>query len=182
MFSSPQLPNPQPTYRAKSVSPYKTSRFSPYKLSSRSSSLLQLSGHPHAHPNPPPPAYDVPVTSNTSQFTHEGERFEATTHVKLDFELFRSGEQRTPSTEQFRAIMSLFPTCISVTFSPPFLIVVCTKLPIKPWPVTVAGLPLYLTADHDASPINLGKNSRGPKISIDTTLLRWQTPDLQAFK
>ena len=171
-----------PVTRKTSVSPFKTTRYSPYKIPQRSSSATQLTGHPHVCPNQPSPSSSVPVISNAPRFTHEGEEFESTRHVKLDFELFRDGEQRFPSAEQHRAIMSLFPTCFKLSFSPPFLVVACTKLPAKPWPVTVAGLPLYLTSDGEAFPMDPGISSRGPKAHVDATITRWQTPDLAIFQ
>ena len=156
--------------------------FSPYKLPRESSSFLHLTGHPHAHPNLPPPAYNLQVVSDATRFTHEGEEFERTRHVELGFRLFQDGRQCTPSTEQYQAIMSLFPTSFKLSFASPFLVIACAKLPPKPWPVTVAGMPLYLTTDGEASPLDCGLSSRGPKTSMEATIERWQTPDLDTFK
>ena len=105
-----------------------------------------------------------------------------TRHVKLGFELFRDGEQNTPSTEQSRQILSLFPTSFKLSFSPPFLIIACTKLPVKPWPVTVAGMPLYMTTDADDTPIDLGRSGLGPRASIEATVTKWHTPELKTFQ
>ena len=78
--------------------------------------------------------------------------------------------------------MSLFPTCFKLSFAPPFLILACRKLPAKPWPVTVAGMPLYLTTDGEASPMDCGRTGRGPKQFVEATIERWQTPNLDTFK
>ncbi|KAK4697087.1 hypothetical protein P7C71_g931, partial [Lecanoromycetidae sp. Uapishka_2] len=123
-------------------------------------------------------------------------------HIKLDFELFRDGEQCTPSMEQQDVIFGLFPTSYRLTLRPPFLIVFCEELPPKPWPITVAGLPLFLTGEKlppkrwpvkgaalpffltndNASPINHGLPGRGPKKSVKSCISLWKTPDLGAFQ
>lgn len=187
----PTTPKPSPVlfdsnsshvYRKNSTSPFKIARFSPYKLSRKSPLLLELTGHSHAHPNPSPPKYSLPTHSNVFSFTHEGEEFLATRHVKLDFELFRDGKPCIPSSEQNRAIMALFPTSFLLSFSPPFLVVACLKLPAKPWPITVAGIPLYLTTDAKSSPMNFGLDGRGLKAYTDANIDRWKTPDMETFK
>ena len=173
--------NTSPVHRVHSTSPYKTARFSPYKLR-KARSVLHLADHSQAHPNLPPPTYNLPGTSGVPHFIHEGLEYEPTRHIRLDFELYQDGEQITPSKEQYDKIMSLFPTCFKLSFQPPFLVVACTTLPAKPWPVTLAGLPLYLTTDGAASPMNRGQTAFGPKASIDAIISRWNTPDLETFK
>lgn len=170
------------TYRKNSASPFKTVRFSPYKLPQKSASSLYLTGHSHAHPNPATPAYNLPVTSTPVHIAHEGEVFENTRHVRLDFELFEDGQQCTPSREQFQTILSLFPTSFKLSFSPPFMIVACIKPPPKPWPVTVAGMPLYLTTDGETSPMDYGLTGRGPRRLIEAGIERWRTPSLETFQ
>lgn len=100
----------------------------------------------------------------------------------MDFNLFAGGVQHTPSSEQSHAIMDLFPTSFKVSLTSVFLVVVCKELPAKPWPVTVAGLPLYLTTDTDAEPMDCGLTGRGPKLSVDSSISRWHTPSMQAFQ
>ena len=112
----------------------------------------------------------------------EGERSISTRHVKLNFDLFSDGVQHAPSCEQSQAIMELFPTSFKISLKSVFLIVACIKLPAKPWPTTVAGLPLYLTTDADAEPMDCGLTSRGPKLSVDSSITRWHTPSMQAFQ
>lgn len=174
MFPSPQLPNPRPT----------RNRYPRIKLQDSLPTNF-LAEAPHCCD-----CLGIPVRTQTRHRRHTIS-LSPRTHLNS---LTKGRDSKPPlmlswtlscsevASKGHHQLSNSAPTCISVTFSPRFLIVVCTKLSIKPWPVTVAGLPLYLTADHDAPPINLGENSRGPKISIDTTLLRWQTPDLQAFK
>lgn len=43
-------------------------------------------------------------------------------------------------------------------------------------------MPLYLTTDSEASPISRGLGGRGPKLSIEATIVRWTTPDLDTSK
>ena len=78
--------------------------------------------------------------------------------------------------------MEVFPTSFKVSLTSAFLVVVCKILPAKPWPVTVAGLPLYLTTDANAEPMDCGLTARGPKLWVNSNITRWQTPSLQAFQ
>ncbi|KAL8846605.1 MAG: hypothetical protein Q9221_008323 [Calogaya cf. arnoldii] len=175
------MATPSPTYRQKSASSFNRVRFSPYNLSKKSS-LLNLTGHPHTHPNPPPPAFNLPVVSEASKFTHEGQEFVQTSHVQLDFSLFRDGRQVLPSQAEQAAIVALFPTCFGLTFCPPFLVIRCTKLPAKPWPATVAGLPLFLTTSPEDDPMEFGITPLGPKATIPANIQAWQTPNLDTIK
>ncbi|KAL8705974.1 MAG: hypothetical protein Q9201_000968, partial [Fulgogasparrea decipioides] len=170
--------------RKKSASPYKRVRFSPYKLPGTGKSLLNLTGKSHAHPNPPQPAYHLPDTSDTSGsdiFEYAGSHFQAIIHVKLPFNLYQDGKQVQPTPEQRAQIMALFPTCFGFSFAPPFLVIRCNTLPPKPWPVTVAGLPLYLTNDPNEQPMDIGVTAQGPKLSIEAETGLWRTPSRQAF-
>ena len=65
---------------------------------------------------------------------------------------------------------------------PPFLIVRVTNLPPKPWPLTIAGLPLYLTRNLDDNPMNWGDSASGAKLQIPTAELGlWRTPSLDSM-
>lgn len=52
----------------------------------------------------------------------------------------------------------------------PFLLLAFTKLPPKPWPVTVAGMDL--TTDAEESPLGMGLGGRGPKAFVDAIVMR----------
>ncbi|KAL8672616.1 MAG: hypothetical protein Q9168_002926 [Polycauliona sp. 1 TL-2023] len=78
--------------------------------------------------------------------------------------------------------MALFPTCHVVRYRPPFLVVVCSTLPAKPWPTTVAGLPLSLTDDHEEETMDFGIMCSGPKLTIDVSMEYWKTPTMEIFK
>lgn len=155
-----------PALRKKSASPYSIPRYSPYKLlTPRLSNLLR---HPYRHPLPAPPAYNLPVTSQPSNtFEYEPSAFQSTTHVKLGFSLYNNGVQINPNKEQVNAILDLFPTAFNLSIQNPLIVVTCLQLPPKPWPLTVAGMPLYLTTDSKTIPLKLGLGARGPKIEID---------------
>lgn len=155
-------------------------RFSPYRIKQEHKSIL--TGHSHVHPHRSPPPYDRPVASDTSNVEAEDDDFGNVRHVKLDFELFREGRQCTPSPEQQEVIFSLFPTSYRMTLRPPYLTVFCTQLPPKPWPVSVAGLPLFLTDDNNKSPINYGLHAYGPKAFVKSSISLWKTPDLEAVR
>lgn len=114
----------------------------------------------------------------------------ATQHLKLDFEFSREG--RFPDDDQTSQIFKIFPTAHKVSFRPPFITVVCKVLPPKPWPVTVAGMPLFLTDEHVADERNplgyhietmeRGTWCSGPKLSTGSPILRFQTPSLDDFR
>lgn len=56
---------------------------------------------------------------------------------------------RTPSKEEFNQLIKLFPKTMSVAVVGPMLRIVVQDLPAKPWPLTVAGLPLFLTNNDE---------------------------------
>lgn len=90
--------------------------------------------------------------------------------------------QINPNKEQANAILDLFPTAFNLSLQNPFIVVTCKKLPPKPWPLTVAGMPLYLTTDPNTTPLKLGLGARGPKLEIDHLIRRYENPTLQTFK
>lgn len=160
------LSSSSPAIRKNPTSPYSIPRYSPYKLSTgRLSTLL---GHPHSHPLPTPPALNLPVTSQPPiTFEYESSSFQATTHVELGFSLYSNGVQINPNKEQVNAILDLFPTAFNLSIQNPLIVVTCLQLPPKPWPLTIAEMPLYLTTDSNTIPLKLGLGARGPKIEID---------------
>jgi hypothetical protein len=72
--------------------------------------------------------------------------------VLLSFSLVEDGNWTAPrSSSQMRELMTLFPTTCEVAVIPPVLIVRVKELPPKPWPLTVAGMPLRITTDDESS-------------------------------
>ncbi|MCJ1471191.1 hypothetical protein MMC07_009839 [Pseudocyphellaria aurata] len=43
-------------------------------------------------------------------------------------------------------------------------------------------MPLYLTTEAECSPMDLGISAGGPKASVEASIQRWQTPDIEIFK
>lgn len=168
-----------PATRKKSASPYSIPRFSPYKVSKP----LLSNNFGHSHPLPAPPVYSLPVTSQSLKTVEcKPSLFQATTHVKFEFNLYQDGVQINPTKEQANAILDLFPTATKLSLHNPFIIVTCKQLPPKPWPLTVAGMPLYLTTDANTIPLKLGLGARGPKLKIDYPIKRYEHPTLETFK
>ncbi|KAI5780476.1 hypothetical protein EDC01DRAFT_730687 [Geopyxis carbonaria] len=67
--------------------------------------------------------------------------------------------------------MALFPDTIAITFSAPFLVVRCRKLPPMPWPISIAGVPLWFTKDLAALPIEFGMPGLGREVSFTSAVL-----------
>ena len=176
----------QGKYRMKSASPLKLARFSPCELPRKSSSATHLTGHPHAHPNVPPPPFGIPSQRESEgaavpPLEYDGKQVQHAFHVDPGFSLVHDGEPRFPSEDEQKFIFDLFPSCTCLTTRPPFLIVCCQRLPPKPWPVTLAGLPLYLTSDPDAEPRDIGNLGLGPGLTVDAKIHRTLLPGLETF-
>jgi hypothetical protein len=91
--------------------------------------------------------------------------------VELTFTLIGDGRWTTPpSWDSFQELKSLFPTTFEVEVIPPILLIRVRVLPPKPWPMTVAGLPLRLTTDPDEECFKRGMVGRGGKELIDIDL------------
>lgn len=102
--------------------------------------------------------------------------------MQLGFRLYDNGVHTNPSKEQVNTILDLFPTAFNLSIQTPLIVVACLQLPPKPWPLTVAGMPIYLTTDSNANPLKLGLGARGPKIEIDYPIKKYQQPTLQTFQ
>ena len=71
-------------------------------------------------------------------------------HIVFDFILRNEyGLPRNPSDDELEVLINLFPRTRSVMVIRPMLVVVVESLPKKPWPLSVAGLPLYITTDDN---------------------------------
>ena len=82
-------------------------------------------------------------------------------HLNMGFTLYHDEEQRTPTLVQVKEIMSTFSTCYCVDLMSPMLILRCRQLPPAPWPLTVAGVPVWLTTDPDHYPLEIGQPAGG---------------------
>lgn len=87
----------------------------------------------------------------------------ASSQIILDFSLVeQDGFPRAPTRKESEVLMKLFPTQYAVTIVPPLITIHVRTLPPKPWPLTVAGLPLYLTTDESTTGYHHGKQGFGP--------------------
>ena len=77
--------------------------------------------------------------------------------------------------------MNLFPTCFGLDIAPPFLVVRCRSLPPKPWPVTAADVPLFLTMDETSRPFDNGARAIGPRLNIPVDIQAGHTPAVTTF-
>jgi hypothetical protein len=89
-------------------------------------------------------------------------------HILFDFTLIKDGIPRCPRTEEeWNVLQNLFPTTYSVSLHGLFLIIRVRRLPPKPWPLSVAGLPFYITTNEWDCPWVRGKYGRGGRILED---------------
>ncbi|KAL8839278.1 MAG: hypothetical protein Q9170_001795 [Blastenia crenularia] len=100
----------------------------------------------------------------------------------MDFNLVHEGAIIAPKGHQLIAIRNLFPTAYNISLQTPFIVVTCHELPQKPWPVTVAGLALFLTTDRHKLAMDCGQTSFGPAITVDATIDADRTPGLGVFE
>jgi hypothetical protein len=105
-------------------------------------------------------------------------------HMKFNFTLRsdKDGKQRPPSRQEAGAIISAFPNCHAVGLSPPYLVLRFSQLPPKPWPLSAAGLPLYLTTDQYGDPEDFGLIGRAGTLSITPSPVLWKTPTSAMIK
>jgi hypothetical protein len=121
------------------------------------------------------------VIPNTSAPPHKS--LSASRHLVFNtFSLKSSdGTMRHPTTAESDLIIALFPTTYSIGFLPPVLVIRCTKLPPKPWPVTIAGVPAWFTSDESTYPIPLGMVGLKGNALADHVLPLWKTPTTSEF-
>ncbi|KAK2799102.1 hypothetical protein FQN50_008608 [Emmonsiellopsis sp. PD_5] len=75
----------------------------------------------------------------------------------VEFCLVSDGVARPPSDDEFRILKDSFPTANSVSVTPPLLIVEYHKLPPKPWPLSIAGLPVFITSEENCLGFGFGR-------------------------
>lgn len=78
-------------------------------------------------------------------------------HIDFDFTLLDSNEiPRQPNGDEHKKVLHALPHNKDFKVIGPFLIVHVNKLPSKPWPVSVAGIALFLTTNQFELPWKLG--------------------------
>lgn len=85
-------------------------------------------------------------------------------HVTFDFSLVENGKTRQPSDKESDTLSGLFPGTFSVGEAYGFLVIRVHNLPPRPWPLTAAGLPLYITTDPSGFPWIRGDMGRAPGV------------------
>jgi hypothetical protein len=100
-------------------------------------------------------------------------------HILFDFTLVEDGIPRCPRTEEeWNVLQNLFPTTYSVSLHGLFLIIRVRTLPPKPWPLSVAGLPFYITTNEWNYPWVRGEYGRGGRILEDLNAQRCVTDEI----
>lgn len=73
------------------------------------------------------------------------------------FSLVEDGMYRVPTREEHKTILQAFPSATGVGIFIPMVVVRFSKLPSKPWPLSVAGLPVVFTTDAHSVGYDRGK-------------------------
>lgn len=84
--------------------------------------------------------------------------------IALSFSLIKNRQYMRPPKDGFTELASLFLTTYAVEVRPPFLLFRVCTIPPKPWPLSVAGLPLRFTTNKFKLGWDIGKAGRGPKL------------------
>nr|AGN71621.1 hypothetical protein 2379 [Monascus pilosus] len=80
-----------------------------------------------------------------------------TRHIVLSFNLRdQKNLPRNPTLDEFEVLSGLFPAYSGAAVLGPFLVIYVKELPPKPWPLSVAGLPLFLTTEDFKVPWTIG--------------------------
>ncbi|GAM33385.1 hypothetical protein TCE0_004r00242 [Talaromyces pinophilus] len=102
-------------------------------------------------------------------------------HLVLDFTLVdEHGMARNPTVDEFERLNSVLPPNLGKGVMGGFLVVYFVELPPKPWPISVAGLPLFMTTDHFALPPSLGRPGGGGRPALGGRPRRHELEHLDA--
>ncbi|KAI9756606.1 MAG: hypothetical protein M4579_003784 [Chaenotheca gracillima] len=103
----------------------------------------------------------------------------------FDFELWDDRHLiRQPSREEFRLMKEALPGLIGFLAAYPLLTLNFSELPPKPWPITVAGVPVFLRKPSDGisfcemirGPVYMGQVGKGGRLELSPTLELGKTP------
>ena len=92
-------------------------------------------------------------------------------HVQLSKTFVLNGRALLPNPDELRELSKLFPSTFAVEVEPPFIIFRVHNLPPKPWPLTVAGLPIWFTTEESGGTFDKGLLGRGPKLFNDMSFI-----------
>lgn len=89
---------------------------------------------------------------------------------------------RTPLSAEVDMIFDMFDGVFAVHFSPTFLIIRCRSLPPKPWPISIGGMPIWLTDSETDMPYPQGKAGCSSPVLDDLRLSRVSSPAGETFE
>ena len=92
--------------------------------------------------------------------------------IELPYSLVEAGRATSPPKGDFSDLLRIFPTTFAAELFPPFLLIRVRKLPPKPWPLRVGGLPVQFTTDDETETFDRGRIGRGPKVLTELDLHR----------
>lgn len=132
-----------------------------------------------------PPAKPVAVAvAETMTAAPELPVLPASRHILLeDYPLIKdkTGPPRVPSNEEIKLVSEMFPETYEVSVNVSYMIIRCHKLPKKPWPLTIGGMPLWITSDATETPEIEGRGGRAPTIMEDLPFSTVASPTGQHF-
>lgn len=154
-----------PTFRQKSASPWRVTRFYPHLPSNPL--LLGLSTLALEAP-------DLPYQASLS----DTQLPEKVIRLTLSFSLLNNGIPRGPNEDELPELEKHFPTLRTVSYQYPFLLLGVEHLPEQPWPTFVADLPLWLTVASDFGPFRISKVARHSQtFNVKGDIQLYETPN-----
>ncbi|KAI9847967.1 MAG: hypothetical protein M1837_001484 [Sclerophora amabilis] len=95
--------------------------------------------------------------------------------LTFDFDLVKDGSPRNPSSEEIDLLFAAFPGSSSIGVGFPYLNVHYGdhELPLKPWPVFAAGLPLCITGGADDPWDSLGFTTANVWVEVSPPPIKW---------
>ncbi len=93
------------------------------------------------------------------------------------------GPPRTPSSEEIKLICQMFDGAgvFEVSLNAPFLIIRCHSLPPKPWPLTIGGIPIWLTDSATGTPLPQGSPGHSQPVLPDLRLSNIRCPPSESI-
>lgn len=86
--------------------------------------------------------------------------------------LIEAGRATGPPEGDFSELLNFFPTTFGADVFPPYLIIRVRKIPPKPWPLTIGGLPVQFCTENWVECFDRGRLGRGPGCLKDLDLQR----------
>lgn len=93
----------------------------------------------------------------------------------------KTGPPRVPSNEELKLVGQMFHEAYEVSVNVSYMIVRCHILPKKPWPLTIGGMPLWITSDATETPEIEGRGGRAPPVMEHLPFSKVASPTGQHF-